>query len=188
LDSRTIPVPRLPASKSNGSQGLNCNSPLTNPLTHQPAHSTSPNSTELKNLKLSYVTTDGPSACLSWCQAPIWGLRPDFYYRQTVAGLLMWGALCDERTGLSFTIVAGPRQRSHSWVRDPRDSWPYFTVSDSRLPQPGGPGPRIYIPQEQGGPVIAPGTGFPFRHLLRLSGPRWWYPNPLPRGVTHTVN
>jgi hypothetical protein len=23
-----------------------------------------------------------------------------------------------------------------------------------RLPQPGGPGPRIYIPQEQGGPVI----------------------------------
>jgi hypothetical protein len=28
-----------------------------------------------------------------------------------------------------------------------------------RLPQPGGPGPRIYIPQEQGGPVIPPGTG-----------------------------
>jgi hypothetical protein len=42
----------------------------------------------------------------------------------------------------------------------PRDSWPHFTVSDSRLPQPGGPGPRIYIPQEQDGPVISPGTGF----------------------------
>jgi hypothetical protein len=28
-----------------------------------------------------------------------------------------------------------------------------------RLPQPVGPGPRIYIPQEQGGPVISPGTG-----------------------------
>jgi hypothetical protein len=28
-----------------------------------------------------------------------------------------------------------------------------------RLPQPGGPGPRIYIPQEQGGPDIPPGTG-----------------------------
>jgi hypothetical protein len=37
-----------------------------------------------------------------------------FYYCQTVAGLLMWGALSDERTGLSFTIAAGPRQRSHS--------------------------------------------------------------------------
>jgi hypothetical protein len=29
------------------------------------------------------------------------------------------------------------------------------------FPQPGGPGARIYIPQEQGGPVIPPGTGFP---------------------------
>jgi hypothetical protein len=37
----------------------------------------------------------------------------------------------------------------------------YFTVSDLKLPQPGGPGSRIYIPQEQGGPVITPGTGFP---------------------------
>jgi hypothetical protein len=53
-------------------------------------------------------------------------------------------------------------------VRVPRDSWPYFTVSDSRLPQPGGSGPRVYIPQEQGGPVISAGTGFRFRRLLRL--------------------
>jgi hypothetical protein len=29
----------------------------------------------------------------------------------------MWGAVSDERTGLSFTIAAGPRQSSHSWVR-----------------------------------------------------------------------
>jgi hypothetical protein len=85
----------------------------------------------------------------------------------------MWGALSDERTGLLFTIAAGPRQRSHSQVRVPRDSWPYFTVSDSRLPQPGGPGPRIYIPQEQEGPVIPPGTMFHFRRLLRLAGQRW---------------
>jgi hypothetical protein len=27
-----------------------------------------------------------------------------FYYCQTIAGLLMWGALSDERTGLSFTM------------------------------------------------------------------------------------
>jgi hypothetical protein len=59
---------------------------------------------------------------------------------------------------LSLTIAASPRQSSHSQVRVPRDSWPHFTVSDSRLPQPGRPGPPIYIPQEQGGPVIAPGA------------------------------
>jgi hypothetical protein len=40
-------------------------------------------------------------------------------------------------------------------------------------PQPGGSGFRIYIPQEQGGPVILPGTGFPLRRLLGLIG-LWW--------------
>jgi hypothetical protein len=30
----------------------------------------------------------------------------------------MWGALSDERMDLSFTTAAGPRQRSHSGVRD----------------------------------------------------------------------
>jgi hypothetical protein len=64
----------------------------------------------------------------------MWGLRPDFYYCQTFAGLFMWDALSDERTGLSFTTSAGPRQRSHSQVRVPSHSLPYFTVSDSRLP------------------------------------------------------
>jgi hypothetical protein len=70
----------------------------------------------------SYVRTDGQSASLSWNKAPIWGLGPDFYYCQTVAGLLMWSALSEERTGLSITIAAGPRQRSHSRVRVPWDS------------------------------------------------------------------
>jgi hypothetical protein len=73
----------------------------------------------------------------SWRQAP-WSPRSLFPF-------LNWT--------LRFTIAAGPGQRSHSRVRVPRDSWPYFTLSDSRLPQPGGPGPRIYIAQEQGGPV-----------------------------------
>jgi hypothetical protein len=41
-------------------------------------------------------------------------------------------------------------------------------LSHLRLPQPGGPGSRIYIPQEQGGPVMPLGTGFPLCRLLRL--------------------
>jgi hypothetical protein len=74
----------------------------------------------------------------------------------------MWGALSDERS-LSCTTAAGPRQRSHSRVRVP------YLMSDSRLLQRGRPGRRIYIPQEHGGPVTLPGTGFPFRRLLRLA-------------------
>jgi hypothetical protein len=46
----------------------------------------------------SYVTTDG--------KAPIWSLRPDLYYCWTVAGLLRWGAVSDERTGLSFARLS----------------------------------------------------------------------------------
>jgi hypothetical protein len=94
----------------------------------------------------------------------------------------MWGALSDEKTGLSLTIAADPRQRSHSRVRIPWDPWSYFTVSDSRLVQPGGPGPYIYIPQEHGGQVISPGTGFSFRHFRRLTGLRWRYSNVPPLG------
>jgi hypothetical protein len=67
----------------------------------------------------SYVTTDGQSSSLSWNKAPIWDLRPDFYYSLTFAGLTFWGALSDERTGLSFTTAGGPRQRSHFRVRFP---------------------------------------------------------------------
>jgi hypothetical protein len=38
------------------------------------------------------------------------------------------------------------RQRSHSQVRVPRGSWPHFTVSDLRLPQPGEPSPCDSVP------------------------------------------
>jgi hypothetical protein len=42
--------------------------------------------------------------------------------------------------------------------RVPRASWPYVTVSDSRLPKHEVPGPHIYehIPQEQDAPAITP--------------------------------
>jgi hypothetical protein len=54
-------------------------------------------------------------------------------------------------------------------------------LSHQRLPQPGGPGSGIYIPQEQGGPVIPPETEFPLRSLLRLAGLRWRYSSPSPK-------
>jgi hypothetical protein len=77
--------------------------------------------------------------------------------------------------GLSFTFGA-------SLARVPQESWPHFTASDSRLPQPGGPGPHMCIPPGQDGPGIPPGTGFPFRRLLRLAGLRWKYSTPPPHG------
>jgi hypothetical protein len=94
---------------------------------------------------------------------------------------LMKGWVCH------LTIAAGPRQRSHSWVWVPRYSWPYFTISDLRLTQPGGPGPPFYIPQEQGGPVIPPGTRFPFCCLLWLAGIQWRYQTRFHAGTPHLL-
>jgi hypothetical protein len=63
--------------------------------------------------------------------------QPDIYYSSTVTVLFLWGALSDERTGLSFIYAAGPRQHSLSRVRVP-----CFTISDLRLPLASPPTPR----------------------------------------------
>jgi hypothetical protein len=101
----------------------------------------------------SCVTTDCHSASSSWCQASICGPRPDFYYCRTFVVFMLWGALPDERAGLWFTRTI----HCHSPVQVPQNSWSHL-----RLPRPGGPGPRIYIPHEQGGPVIPSDPGLPF--------------------------
>jgi hypothetical protein len=58
------------------------------------------------------------SARLSWNKAPIWGLRPDLYYCQTVVGLLMWGALSTNWVAPVFfkiTSQHGPHRKHHSF-------------------------------------------------------------------------
>jgi hypothetical protein len=75
----------------------------------------------------SHIATDGQSISKSWCRAPIYCTLIGTFF-------LFWGALSDERTNLSFVYVSGPRQRSFSRIRVPWDSWPYFTISDLRLP------------------------------------------------------
>jgi hypothetical protein len=55
-------------------------------------------------------------------------------YSLAVTFLFLWGALSDERTGLSFVCAAGPCQRSLSRVLLPWDFRPYITVSDLRRP------------------------------------------------------
>jgi hypothetical protein len=54
----------------------------------------------------SYDMTDSQSISMSWCQAPIWGPRADFYYCQTVAKwscLYHFGMDCVENAS---TIIA----------------------------------------------------------------------------------
>jgi hypothetical protein len=44
--------------------------------------------------------------------------------------------------------------------------------------------PVFLFPQEQGDPLMPPGTWFPFRRLLQVAGLRWRYSTPSPRGVS----
>jgi hypothetical protein len=44
-------------------------------------------------------------ASLSWCQTVIWDPREDFYYCQTVVGLLTCGAFSDERMVLLHLLL-----------------------------------------------------------------------------------
>jgi hypothetical protein len=65
-------------------------------------------------------------------------------------------------------FAAWPSKRSPPLVQVPQNPRPYFAVH-LRLPQPRGPGPRIYIPpREQGRPVIPPVNGLVQR----------WYSDP----------
>jgi hypothetical protein len=118
-----------------------------------------------------------PPISSSWRQAP-WDSRPAYFIQLNtcrspyVTSSLTRGWVCRLQLlpALVSRIILG--SESHSW--------PYFTLSDSRLSQPGGPDPRIYFPQWQGGPVIPPGTEFPFRLFLRLAG--------LPGRSSHTAS
>jgi hypothetical protein len=65
------------------------------------------------NQSHSYVKANGQLASPHWFHASVWGPRPDFYYYQIAADLLMWDSLSEEKTDLSFTTAAGPRQSSH---------------------------------------------------------------------------
>jgi hypothetical protein len=107
----------------------------------------------------SYVTTDGQSASVSWNKAPS-GAYDQIFDSQTFADLLMWGALSDERTGLSFKIAAGLSSAVNLWSESRR------TCDNILLSQ-------IW--------------DFPFRRLLRLAGLRWRYSTPPPQGICRTL-
>jgi hypothetical protein len=57
------------------------------------------------------------SASLSWNKAPICVLRPDLCHCQTVACLLKWDALSDERTGLLFSGLSQQYEVSCQYVQ-----------------------------------------------------------------------
>jgi hypothetical protein len=137
----------LPASNRNSSQRLNRSGYLTNynsksksksyfttdnlpPISSSWREASRGSRPEIQSQSQNHTATDGQSVS----QSVNLGSWPDIYYFLTVTVLFLWGALSDERTGLSFVYAAGSCQRSLPRVGVPRASRPYLPVSDQRLP------------------------------------------------------
>jgi hypothetical protein len=85
-------------------------------------------------------TTVREDVFYSSCKHYIWGAGDETsgaYYQIFITVRQLWvywcGVLWWEETNLSFTISAGPRQRSHFRVQVALDFSPYFTVLEPRL-------------------------------------------------------
>jgi hypothetical protein len=112
----------------------------------------------------SYITTDRQSANLSWCQAPIWGPKPDFYYCQTVVDLLMWSVLSDERRSVVYNYC-WPSPAKSFLARNPRGNHDHIFLSQIR----DCPNLECQVPY-----LCPPGTRWPsYNH-------RHWIPFSLP--------
>jgi hypothetical protein len=94
---------------------------------------------------------------------PLWGRWPDFkflwvtitFFLHHVGRPLWWE---DESVICSAITHWLESHRTHN----------HILLSHLRLPRPGGSGPRIYIPQERGGPVILPGQAFTCTFKLKF--------------------
>jgi hypothetical protein len=97
------------------------------------------------------VATDGQSASLFLCQAPIWVPRLDFYHWRGALSLTR-GHVCS-RLLLGFASASIPLSES-------RGTCDHISLFNFEIPPTGGPGPRH------------PGTGWPSyipRHCVPFS-------------------
>jgi hypothetical protein len=111
------------------------------------------------------LAADCQSTSKSGYRASLWDPWPEFVFCSSFVGQLRrraFNASSLTRKRVCNLLLncfwALPEQSTLAEV--PQNSRPYFTVSFET--EPGGLGSRSYILQEQGGPVIPPGTGFPY--------------------------
>jgi hypothetical protein len=111
----------------------------------------------------SCVTADGWSASLFWCQAPIWGQRPDIYYcllRACWCGApsLTKGRVC--RWQLLLALASGAILGSES-----HGSHDHILLSQIRDPPNQVGQAPVFVPPRTGWP------SYTLRHLVPFSSP-----------------
>jgi hypothetical protein len=134
-----------------------------------------------------YLTTDSQSASLSWCQATIMARDQLFFLLEIfrrqlrvsyfMAPSLTRGQVCDFLflVGLASAAPLGSESRAIQY---------HILLSQFlRLPSLESR-VTVFISPRDKVAQLHPGTGFPFRRLLRLAGLRWRYSNQPPHGLT----
>jgi hypothetical protein len=115
----------------------------------------------------SYLTTDGHSASLSWCQAPIRDPWPMFLLLFLI-NLVSYGfvdmgrPLWREVGSVVFNCCWASPAKSFSGMSRAGLMFMLYCLKFFRLFQSWAPGSYIYIPLEQGSPVIPSSIGFTF--------------------------
>jgi hypothetical protein len=126
----------------------------------------------------NYVTTDGHSASMSWCEALLWGSRPDFHYCHTAAGFFYVGPLSDSDGSVVLLVLASAVVLGYeSRVTD--DHILLSVIRDS--PNLEGQGSICISPRNRVAQLYPHALGSLLRRLLRLAGQRWKYSSPPPR-------
>jgi hypothetical protein len=94
-----------------------------------------------RDFEVTLRLTVSKSVCMTWYRVSLWDLRPDIISCRNVAVWNLRACIC------------GAPSLTKGWVCNLLRTRNHILLSHLRLFQPGGPGSRIYIPQEQGGPV-----------------------------------
>jgi hypothetical protein len=112
-------------------------------------HAPVPARNEVK-VEVTIRLTVSQSVSMSWYRAPLWNLRPVLLPAWKLLSWLFGTPSLTRGRVCNFQCI-------YSKVRVAQNPWAYFTVS-SETPPPWW----ARFPQEQGDPVVPPGTGFPF--------------------------
>jgi hypothetical protein len=118
------------------------------------------------------AVTDGQSASLSWCQAPIWNSWPDFSFLPDNFGFLdvehpLWR---EDGSVICLYNCFWDLPEQSLWGQSPTELRPYFTVSFEDSPNLEGQVPIYTSPRNRVAKLYLPVTGFPFRPNAWLSG------------------
>jgi hypothetical protein len=103
------------------------------------------------------------------------GSKTRFWILSDMCGLFDVGCPLSRETGLSLQLILAIASAVilRSFSRETHNHILLSQIRDSLNPVGQV---RVFIyPQEQGGPVTPPETGFPFRRLLRFAGTRQKY-------------